>query len=157
MSDDLMPGKEFDGPWGKLVSSPWLSSLDLPRDKDTIVRIEKYLTRAEVEFVQTGGRKSKKTDYGSIKFYGATKELGLGATLVKTLATLFGSPAKSKGQWIALYVDPTVKVGGVAVGGVRIRAQHVEPPKTAAPSQPAAPAGTTAPSQPRQPGDDKPE
>lgn len=145
---DLEQGKEYDGPLGKLKSSPWLCALDIPHDKDTIVQIEKVVQRKQVEFVQSGGRKSIKQDYGSLKFVGATKELGLGATLLKTLAMLFGQNAKNlKGKWIALFVDQNVKVGGETVCAVRIRARHVEPneiPKAAnaAPAQPS----------PREPG-----
>jgi len=101
--------------------------------------------------VQAGGRKERKADYGSLKFVGKAKELGLNATLKRTLVALFGpSAAALKGKWIALYVDTNVKVGGNVVCAVRIRARQVDP-KEVAKGAASAPAGSSVPT-PREPG-----
>lgn len=144
MSDNIGEGQEWNGPLGALSPSPWLSALDIPHEGETIVQIEKAVKFDSVEFVQAGGRKEAKRDYGALKFVGRTKLLGLNATLKRTLALLFGSSAKSlKGQHVALFVDTKVKVGGEVKCAVRIVARKVDPPRTAAPNT-AAPAAKPA-------------
>lgn len=125
MSDD--DGVRYEGSLGNLRDSPWLSSLDIPHDRDTFVQIECLVKHDGVEFVQAGGRKEKKKG-GSIAFVGKSKKLWLNATILKSLAAVFGNNAKAcVGQWVALYVDPAVKVGGQVVPAVRLRARRVTP------------------------------
>lgn len=142
MTDDLKPGTPYRGPAGVLRDSNWLSADVLDPTRDTILEIEAIMRRDEVEF-KAGGRKDVKKGYGSIKFKGRDRELGLNATSIKTLTALFGA---NTGGWygkkVALFVDPNVRFGPNIVAAVRIRAKLVD---------------AAAPTTTRQPGDDKPE
>lgn len=124
MGEKLEAGEIYKGPCGVLKDSNWLSAESLPADRDTVVQIEAVVRRREVKF-----KNETKHSYGSLKFKGASKELGLNATHIKVLKALFGSDtAKWFGQWIALYVDPDVSAFGQIVSAVRIRAKKVDPP-----------------------------
>ena len=124
MGEKLEAGEIYKGPCGVLKDSNWLSAESLPADRDTVVQIEAVVRRREVKF-----KNETKHSYGSLKFKGASKELGLNATHIKVLKALFGSDtSKWFGQWIALYVDPDVSAFGQIVSAVRIRAKKVDPP-----------------------------
>lgn len=128
MPEKLEQGELYRGPCGILKESNWLSAETIPADKDTIVQIEAVIRRKEVKF-----KSETKHSYGSLRFKGATRELGLNATHLRTLSALFGSNTGGWfGQWIALYVDPDVSAFGRTVSAVRIRARKPEPPKPAA-------------------------
>lgn len=137
MSEKLEAGDVYRGPCGVLKDSNWLSAETIPADRDTILQIEKVVRRKSVKF-----KNETKIGYGSLKFTGREKELGLNSTNLRVLSALFGSDTgKWFGQWIALYVDPQVSAFGQIVSAVRIRAKKPEPPAKGAPV-------------PREPGED---
>lgn len=128
----LEAGEIYRGPCGILKDSNWLNAESLPTDKDTVVQIEAVIRRKNVEF-----KNETKHSYGSLRFKGKEKELGLNATHMRVLAALFGSnTAGWFDQWISLYVDPDVSAFGHIVSAVRIRAKKIDPPKGKAASAP---------------------
>lgn len=138
MGEKLEAGSEYRGPCGVLKDSNWLSAETIPADRDTILQIEKVVRRKAVKF-----KNETKTGYGSLKFTGREKELGLNATHLRVLSALYGSDTgKWFGQWIALYVDPAVSAFGQIVSAVRIRAKKPDPPARG--SQPAREPGEDA-------------
>lgn len=134
MGEKLENGEVYKGPCGILKDSNWLSAETLPADRDTLVQIEAVIRRKTVKF-----KNETKHNYGSLRFKGAQKELGLNSTHIKVLKALFGPDTSAWfGQWIALYVDPDVSAFGQIVSAVRIRAKKVDAPKPgSAPSLPA--------------------
>jgi len=127
MSEKLEQGEIYRGPAGVLKDSNWLSAETIPHDQDTIVQIEAVIRRREVKF-----KTETKKSYGSLRFKGRDRELGLNTTNIATLKALFGSETGAWfGKWIALYVDPNVSAFGKIVPAVRIRAKKVEPPEAA--------------------------
>lgn len=124
VSEKLEVGELYRGPCGILKDSQWLSAETIPSDRDTIVQIEAVIRRKTVKF-----KSETKHGYGSLRFTGRERELGINSTNLRTLAALFG-PDTSKwyGQWIALYVDPAVSAFGQIVSAVRIRAKKIDPP-----------------------------
>lgn len=114
-----MEAKPFTGLSGALRTSPWLASEDLIGLGDVPAEIEEVLLYDEVVF--DGGRKEKNVP--TVRFKGKQKQLVLRTSANrKTLVRLFGSDTR---QWIGktvrLFHDPTVKMAGKAVGGIRIR------------------------------------
>jgi hypothetical protein len=102
--------------WRTLIESDVLRFVDI--DRDITVRIAKV---EKGKVTGTGGKQSGK---GMLWFDGATKPMACGSQVLATIADLYGkSPSKWVGQWLTIYPDPTVKYGGAAVGGVRVRAQ----------------------------------
>jgi hypothetical protein len=124
VGEKLEPGEVYRGPCGVLKDSNWLSAETLSPDEDTIVEIESVVRRKTVKF-----QNETKKGYGSLRFVGKEKELGLCATHIKVLRALFGP---NTGDWfgkrIALYVDPHVEAFGKIVPAVRIRVKKVEAP-----------------------------
>lgn len=126
MGEKLEAGEVYKGPCGILKDSAWLSAETIPADKDTVVQIEAVIRRREVKF-----KDETKHGYGSLRFKGREKELGLNATHIRVLKALFGPDTGNWfGQWISLYVDRNVPAFGKVVSAVRIRAKKVEPPET---------------------------
>lgn len=124
MPEQLERGELYRGPCGVLRDSAWLSAETIPANKDTIVQIEAVVRRKEVKF-----KNETKHSYGSLRFKGATRELGLNSTHLKVLSALFGSDTGAWfDQWISLYVDPDVNAFGRTVSAVRIRAKKPAPP-----------------------------
>lgn len=125
MGEKLEAGELYKGPCGVLKDSSWLSAETIPADRDTVVQIEAVVRRKTVKF-----KNEEKHGYGSLRFKGKDKELGLNATHIKVLKALFGPDTSAWfGQWIALYVDPDVSAFGQIVSAVRIRAKKIEAPK----------------------------
>ncbi len=119
MGEKLEHGEEYKGPCGVLKDSNWLSAETIPSDRDTVVVIEAVVRRREVKFAT-----ETKKGYGSLRFVGKEKELGLNSTNIRILSALFGpNTAAWYGKTIALYVDPDVKSFGKTVSAVRIRAK----------------------------------
>lgn len=115
----LEPGEVYRGPCGILKESNWLSADVIAHDRDTIVTIEAVVRRKTVKF-----RNEEKRNYGSLRFVGATRELGLNSTHIRVLSALFGPDTGAWfGKTIALYVDPNVSAFGKIVPAVRIRAR----------------------------------
>jgi hypothetical protein len=98
--------------------SPWLASEDILGLGDVKVTIENVFRHVDVEF--EAGRKEK-TVY-SIKFKGSPKQLVVNSTNRKALVAKFGVNVKDwVGKQVLLYVDPTVRLMGKIVNGVRIK------------------------------------
>lgn len=135
--EKLEQGEAYRGPAGLLKESDWLSAETIPADRDTILQIEAVIRRKTVKF-----KSETKHGYGSLKFVGKDRQLGLNATNIRTLSALYGSSTGEWfGKWVALYVDPAVSAFGQIVSAVRIRAKKPDPPAKG--SQP-----------PREPGDE---
>jgi hypothetical protein len=136
MSDnyDVPKGVDYKGPSGIARDSIWLTSEDLPHDRDTLVTIEAVVRRNNVTF--QGGR--KKLVMLSLKFVGKTRELGLNATNRKTLMALFHSNecAAWYGKRIKLFIQQGVRKPPDNTEGpaVRIRAERI--PDQAEPAAP---------------------
>lgn len=132
MGEKLEAGEVYRGPCGVLRDSQWLSAETIPADRDTVVQIQNVIRRKSVKFAN-----ETKKGYGSLRFVGAERELGLNATHLKVLKALFGpNTGDWEKKWIALYVDPDVSAFGQIVSAVRIRAKRVDPPaKGAAPTE----------------------
>lgn len=121
MGDKLEAGALYRGPCGALRDSNWLTAETLPVDRDTIVTIEAVVRRTLVKF-----KDQEKKGYGSLRFAGRDKELGLNATHIRVLKALFGGDTTAWfGKRIALYIDPNVNAFGQIVSAVRIRAKPV--------------------------------
>lgn len=126
MTDIEVPtGTDYRGPSGIARDSVWLTSEDLPHDKETIVTIESVVLRRNL--TMQGGRPKKVAL--SLKFAGKDRELMLNATNRKTLAALFGT--NDCAEWfskrIALYVEQDVRrPDGTKGPAVRIRAKRIE-------------------------------
>ncbi len=127
MTEKLEDGELYRGPCGVLKDSNWLSAETIPQDRDTVVEIEAVVRRKVVKF-----KNETKQGYGSLRFKGKDKELGLNATHIAVLSKLFGP---NTGDWfgkrVALYVDPDVSAFGKVVSAVRIRAKKMEQGATA--------------------------
>jgi hypothetical protein len=124
VGEKLEAGEVYRGPCGVLKDSNWLSAENLPQNEDTILEIEAVIRRKTVKFAN-----ETKKGYGSLKFVGKEKELGMNAGHIKVLRALYGP---NTGDWfgkrIALYVDPHVEAFGNIVSGVRIRVKKIEAP-----------------------------
>lgn len=119
MSEKMEAGEVYRGPCGVLKDTNWLTAETLPTDKDTVVEIEAVIRRKVVKF-----KNEEKKGYGSLRFKGKEKELGLNATHIRVLAALFGTDTTNWfGKKISLYVDPDVNAFGKIVSAVRIRAK----------------------------------
>lgn len=124
MSEKMEAGEVYKGPCGVLKDSNWLSAETIPHDRDTLVQIDAVIRRRMVKFQKGDVRKG----FGSLRFKGKEKELGLNATNIRILKALFGpDTGEWFGKWIALYVDQNVEAFGQIVPAVRIRAKRVEP------------------------------
>ncbi len=145
MGTELERGEVYKGPCGVLKDSNWLTAETLPTDRDTIVTIEAVIRRGSVKF-----KNETKKSYGSLRFVGKDKELGLNVINMSRLVGMFGAnTADWFNKTIALYVDPDVESFGKVVSAVRIRARQPNVGATAKPS-----AATAAPVAAREPGAD---
>lgn len=125
------PGRPYRGPSGVARDSVWLSSEDLPHDRDIPVTIEDVMIRDEVKF--EGGR--TRQDYISLKFVGKQRELGLNSTNRKILIMLFGQTDKWVGKRIILFVEQNVRrPDGTRGPAIRIRAREPEAPPAKEPT-----------------------
>lgn len=125
MPEKLEAGEIYRGPCGVLKDSAWLSAETISAEKDTVVQIQNVIRRREVKF-----KSETKKGYGSLRFVGAERELGLNSTHIKVLKALFGPMTdKWEKQWVSLYVDPNVNAFGQIVSAIRIRAKRIDPPK----------------------------
>ena len=101
--------------WRALLESDVLRFVDI--DRDYTLRIKKV---SKGKVTGSGGKSSGK---GMIWFDGAEKPMASGPEVLGAIASLYGnSPKAWVGKWITIFPDPTVKYGGKAVGGVRVRA-----------------------------------
>lgn len=123
MSEHELQGEVYKGPSGIGRDSPWLTSEDLPADKDVPVTIESVVVYRNVTF--QGGR--TKPIVLALKFKDKARVLGLNSTNRKVIATLYGNDTASWfGRRIILYVDPDVRFAGKTVAAVRVRAKRMD-------------------------------
>jgi hypothetical protein len=102
--------------WRTFLDSDVVRFVDIQDKGDLSLQI-KEVKRGKV--VGTGG---KATSKAMITFEGAEKPMGCGTAILSQIAALHGNDTKAwPGKWIAIYADPTVKYGGAAVGGIRVR------------------------------------
>jgi hypothetical protein len=101
--------------WRTYLDSDVIRFVDLG-GADHVVQI-KTVKRGKVTGV--GGKSSGKA---MITLEGRGKPLGCGAEILTQISDHLGTDTKDwAGKWIVIYPDPTVKYGGAAVGGVRVR------------------------------------
>ena len=111
-------GRPYTGASGAMRTSPWLASEDIASHGDVKVEIEGVFQYDSVEF--EAGR--KKANVFTLKFKGKIKELCLNSTNRRTLYRLYGANTTDwHGKSVTLYVDPSVRVAGKKVGGIRFR------------------------------------
>jgi hypothetical protein len=68
------------------------------------------------------GKTGKSTGKAFISFEGSEKPLAAGTEVLEQIGRLHGSDTRKwPGKWITIWPDPSVKYGGEAVGGVRVR------------------------------------
>ena len=132
---DTPAGEVYRGPPGIARESVWLTSEDLPHDRDVVLTIETVRVRRNIEM--QGGRPKKVAL--SLAFAGKERELMLNATNRKVLTALHGA---STGDWFnkrcILYVEQDVRrPDGTRGPAVRIRAKApAAEPVTAGPREP---------------------
>lgn len=111
--------------WRTYLDSDVIRYVDLD-GKDFDLQISK------VEKGKVTGTGGKSTTKAMIYFAGREKPLGAGTAILSQIAALHGNDTRTwPGRWITIFGDPTVKYGGAAVGGIRIRptAPKKEPAK----------------------------
>jgi hypothetical protein len=107
--------------WRALLESDVIRYVDLD-GKEYTLRIA-AIKRGKV--VGTGG---KSTGKAMISFEGREKPLAAGTAVLSQIAALYGNDTKAwVGKAVTIYGDPTIKYGGQAVGGVRVKAPVGEP------------------------------
>ena len=121
------------GHYKTLIESDYLGQWDLPKGRDVTVKIsgvfrynpekrQKKLNR------ETGAYEDEKNKRIKITFEGKKKSWLAGPVSQKAIAGMFGPNVERWiGQTIALYVDPSVKMGRDVVGGIRVRPQRPDP------------------------------
>lgn len=120
MSTATLPqGEPYAGPSGGLKKpSDWLASEDLPLDREVEVEVEDVRLFKDVKF--EAGRTEPKV--AALKFVGKEKLMILNSTNRKRMVKMFTSDTRKwRKQRITLYVDPTVKMRGELVCGLRIK------------------------------------
>ena len=121
---DVPEGITYRGPMGIARDSLWLTSEDLPHDRDVGVTIESVQRRDKVKFQQ--GREKPVTL--ALRFVGRERELLLNATHRKTLRLLYGEGSEVLfGKKILLFVEQNVRrPDGTSGPAVRIRAKRFD-------------------------------
>ena len=114
----------FNGRAGEMRVSPWLAAEDIRGFGDQTVTIEQVYIHRNVEFEK--GR-SKPKAY-ALKFVGKTRQLLDNAARRKVLVDARGLDVTNwVGCSVTMYVDESVKMKGVAVGGIRFRPEVIPP------------------------------
>jgi len=112
-----------EGHWRTFLDSDVIRYVDL-QDREYTLEIAKV---AKGKVVGAGGKSNGKA---MIYFKGREKPLGAGTAILSAIAQLYGNnTTKWIGRLVTIFPDPSVKYGGEAVGGIRIR--PVVPKETA--------------------------
>ena len=113
--------------------SHWRTFLDSDVIRYVDLNVQDYTL--QIKSVKKGrvkGKTGKDTGKAMIYFEGRERPLGAGAEILEQIGRLYGNDTRKwPGRWVTIWPDPTVKYGGEAVGGVRIRP---EVPKVDVPS-----------------------
>ncbi len=110
--------KKFEGLSGAMRTSPWLAGEDLVGLGDINAKIEEVFEYENIQF--EAGRTVAKVF--ALKFVDKQKQLVLNATNRKVVARAFGSDTRKwRGQEVKISFDPTVRMKGQTVGGIRIK------------------------------------
>jgi len=68
------------------------------------------------------GKNGKGTAKAFIRFEGREKPLAAGKEILEQIGRLYSNDTRLWiGKWITIFPDPSVKYGGEAVGGIRVR------------------------------------
>lgn len=121
LDDDKPRGPQpYTGRASELRDSPWLAGEDLQGLGEVTAEIEDVLLYPSVVF--EAGRVKK--NVAAIKFKGRDKQLVLSAGVNrKTLAELFGQDTRKwRGKMVKLWFDPSVLLGKIRKGGLRVKA-----------------------------------
>jgi len=114
-----------------MIDSDWLRFVDL-QGKDVTVEIEKVV-RGEV--TGEGGVKSKKP---VLYFKNKKKPLAIGATIGKTIESMYGADTSGwLGKRITLFTSTTKSKAGETVGCIRVRPKAPSASTQTAPQEPA--------------------
>lgn len=101
--------------WRTFLDSDVIRYVDLQGQEYTL----------QIKSVKKGkvkGKGAKETGKAMIYFEGRERPLGAGAEILEQIGRLYGNDTRKwPGRWVTIWPDPTVKYGGEAVGGVRIR------------------------------------
>lgn len=112
--------------WRVFLDSDVIRYVDLD-GKDYDVKI----TAIKKDKVKGSGGKT--TGKAFLTLEGREKPLACGTETLAQIAALYGNDTRAWiGKWITLWPDPTVKYGGQAVGGVRVRPKAPQPETKAA-------------------------
>lgn len=104
-----------DAHWRTFIESDVIRFVDIPPG-DHDVQIAKVV-RGKV--TGSGGKSNGKA---MIHLVGKDKPIAAGAAICAVIESLHGkSPRAWAGKYITIYGDPTVRYGGAAVGGIRVR------------------------------------
>ena len=116
---DTPAGDAYRGPCGIARDSTWLTSEDLPADRDVTVTVDCVVIRRKL--TMQGGR--EKPIGLSLRFVKRERELLLNATNRKALSALYGSDTAAWfGRPVILYVEQDVRrPDGTHGPAVRIR------------------------------------
>jgi hypothetical protein len=111
--------------WRTFLDSDVVRFVDILDKGDITVRIK---TVKKGKVVGSGGKSSSKA---MLTFEGSDKPMGAGTAILSQIAALYGNSTKAwVGKLITIFADSTVKFGGEAVGGIRVRpVKPVEPTK----------------------------
>ncbi len=133
---DVPAGEVYKGASGVARDSVWLTSEDLPHDRDVVVTVEKVTLRRNL--TMQGGR--PKAVMLSLKFVGKDRELGLNATNRKAVVAMYGSLcAEWFGKRVTLFVEQDVR----RPDGTRGPAVRIRPEVPAAPTREAGAEGSS--------------
>lgn len=101
--------------WRTFLDSDVIRYVDL-QDQEFTLKI------VAVKRDKVKGKNGKATGKAFISFEGREKPLAAGAETLEQIGALYGHDTRKwPGCWITIWPDPSVKYGGVAVGGVRVR------------------------------------
>ena len=114
----------FTGRASEMRLSEWLAVEDIRGYGDCKVTIDKVIINRNVEF--EGGRKVALVF--SLKFVGKSRQLIINSAIRQLLVAKCGADVTDwTGHIITIYVDETVTMMGVTVGGIRIRDEVTKP------------------------------
>ena len=114
----------FTGRASEMRLSEWLAVEDIRGYGDCKVTIENVIINRNVEF--EGGRKVALVF--SLKFVGKSRQLIINSAIRQLLVAKCGADVTDwTGHIITIYVDETVTMMGVTVGGIRIRDEVIKP------------------------------